>query len=202
MISLTSPVETRAHGWPAGLKLAALCCVTVALFAAPNILILSLAFAACLLAYALPGWQFFRGGLKRLKVLWPFVVLVLVWHFITRDPETGVMIALRLVTAVGFANLVTMTTRLSDMMEVVHWLATPFTKLGLNTRALEMGMALVLRFTPALAEKGTQLSHSWKARSPKRASWRVILPFTLLAIDDAEQVAEAIKARGGLAQKD
>ncbi|HCT32077.1 MAG TPA: ABC transporter permease, partial [Sulfitobacter sp.] len=24
MISLTSPVETRAHGWPAGAKLAAL----------------------------------------------------------------------------------------------------------------------------------------------------------------------------------
>jgi biotin transport system permease protein len=61
-----------------------------------------------------------------------------------------------------------------------------------------MGMALVLRFTPTLADKGAQLSQSWKARSPKRAGWRVILPFTLLAIDDAEQVAEAIKARGGL----
>jgi biotin transport system permease protein len=131
-------------------------------------------------------------------VLWPFVLAVLVWHLIIGTVETGAMIALRLVTAVGFANLVTMTTRLSDMIEVVRWLARPLQILGLNTRALEMGMALVLRFTPTLADKGAQLSQSWKARSPKRAGWRVILPFTLLAIDDAEQVAEAIKARGGL----
>ncbi|GAB5510820.1 MAG: energy-coupling factor transporter transmembrane component T [Hyphomicrobiales bacterium] len=200
MISLTSPVETRAHGWPAGLKLGLLCLATMALFAAPNLLILSVASAICLLAYALPGALFFRTGLKRLFVLWPFVLAVLIWHMIIGTLETGSMIALRLVTAVGFANLVTMTTRLSDMMDVVRWLATPLQRLGLNSRSLEMGMALVLRFTPTLADKGAQLSQSWKARSPKRASWRVILPFTLLAIDDAEQVAEAIKARGGLAK--
>ena len=32
MISLTSPVETRAHGWPAGAKLGALCLATLLLF--------------------------------------------------------------------------------------------------------------------------------------------------------------------------
>jgi biotin transport system permease protein len=198
MISLTSPVETRAHRWPAGLKLATLCAVTVGLFSASNLPVLLVAFALCLLIYSLPGQLFLRTGLTRLLVLWPFVLAVLVWHLIIGTVETGAMIALRLVTAVGFANLVTMTTRLSDMIEVVRWLARPLQILGLNTRALEMGMALVLRFTPTLADKGAQLSQSWKARSPKRAGWRVILPFTLLAIDDAEQVAEAIKARGGL----
>lgn len=202
MISLTSPVETKAHGWPAGLKLAALCVATVSLFFAPNLYVLSAALAACLLAYALPGLVFFRTGMKRLCVLWPFVLALLIWHLVIGTPTTGAMIALRLVVAVGFANLVTMTTRLSDMMDVVRWLATPLTLIGLNSRALEMGMGLVLRLTPALADKGAQLSQSWKARSSKRASWRVILPFTLLAIDDAEQVAEAIKARGGIIQHD
>lgn len=200
MISLTSPVETRAHGWPAALKLAALCAVTVTLFLATNLITLSVALLLCLALYALPGGVFFCSGLKRLRVLWPFVLLLLLWHVAIGTLEAGALVALRLVVAVGFANLVTMTTRLSDMMDVVRWLATPLTKLGLNTRALEMGMGLVLRFTPALADKGAQLSQSWKARSPKRAGWRVILPFTLLALDDAEQVAEAIKARGGLSE--
>lgn len=200
MISLSSPVETRAHGWPAGLKLAALCLATVALFAASSPIVLSFALLLCLALYALPGGVFFRSGVTRLRVLWPFVLLVLLWHMIIGTVEMGALIALRLVVAVGFANLVTMTTRLSDTMDVVRLLATPFRVLGLKSRSLEMGMGLVLRFTPALADKGAQLSQSWKARSNKRASWRVILPFALLAIDDAEQVAEAIKARGGLTE--
>ncbi len=34
MISLTSPVRTRAHSWPAGGKLLALCVASIALFGA------------------------------------------------------------------------------------------------------------------------------------------------------------------------
>lgn len=201
MISLTSPVETLAHRWPAGVKMAALALGTIALFAIQNVLVMAGAAIACLALYALPGMLFLRTGMKRLRVLWPFVLAVLVWHGFIGTIETGALIALRLVTAVGFANLVTMTTRLTDMMDVVRWLATPLRRIGLDTRLMELAMALVLRFTPTLADKGAQLSQSWKARSTRRASWRVILPFALLAIDDAEQVAEAIKARGGLTEQ-
>jgi biotin transport system permease protein len=56
----------------------------------------------------------------------------------------------------------------------------------------------VIRFTPVLASKGAQLAQSWRARSAKRLSWRIVMPMTLLAIDDAEYVAEALKARGGV----
>ena len=45
MISLTSPVRTRAHDWPAGAKLAALCGATLGLFFIENLtahLVLSL----------------------------------------------------------------------------------------------------------------------------------------------------------------
>lgn len=198
MISLTSPVETRAHAWPAGVKLLALALATAILLAIKTPLFQAGALLLCLSLYALCGRQFLATGLRRLWPLWPFVVLVGVWNLVIGEVELGMVIVLRLVTAVGFANLVTMTTRLSDMIAVVHWLATPLRKLGLSTRALELGLALVIRFTPALADKGTQLSQAWRARSPKRQNWRVILPFTVLAIDDAEHVAEAIRARGGL----
>jgi biotin transport system permease protein len=49
-----------------------------------------------------------------------------------------------------------------------------------------------------LADKGAQLSDAWRARSPKRPKWHIVTPFAVLAIDDAEHVADAIKARGGL----
>ncbi|MFG6624571.1 energy-coupling factor transporter transmembrane protein EcfT [Sulfitobacter sp. 1A12056] len=198
MISLTSPVETRAHGWPAGVKLGALCLATLLLFGVEEPVWQILFCAGMLLLYALPGRPFLRAGLGRLWMLWPFVGLILLWHVLTDDAEAGLVIALRMVTAVGLANLVTMTTKLSDMMGVVHWLAAPLRRFGLRTRSLELAVALVVRFTPVLAAKGQMLSLAWRARSRRRAGWRVVMPFTVLAIDDAEHVAEALRARGGL----
>ncbi|MGB3245148.1 MAG: energy-coupling factor transporter transmembrane component T [Sulfitobacter sp.] len=198
MISLTSPVRTAAHGWPAGVKLGALCVATVALFAVTSFW-WHLAFLAGVLAlYAAPGRLFFTGGVGRLRMLWPFVVLVLAWHWLTDDVSKGAVIALRMITAVGLANLVTMTTSLSNMMGVVQWLAAPLRALGMNTRGIELAVALVVRFTPVLADKGQALTLSWRARAVKRPGWRILHPFMVLAIDDAEQVAEALRARGGL----
>jgi biotin transport system permease protein len=198
MISLTSPVETRAHRWPAGLKLILLSAATMVLFTRQDLAFHVSVFAGCLALYALPGKVFLTSGLGRLAALWPFLAVMVIWHLVTGDILEGGVIVLRLLSAVALANLVTMTTRLSQMIDVVKWLSTPIRWFGFNTRALELGLALVIRFTPVLADKGSQLSQSWRARAVKRANWRIVIPFTVLAIDDAEHVAEAIKARGGL----
>ena len=198
MISLTSPVETWAHRWPAGLKLGLLCAATVVLFALDRVPVLAAALAATLGLYLLPGPTFARAGLRAVWRLWPFVVLVGAWHLAIGAPAAGLVIILRLLTAVGLANLVTMTTPLTQMIAVVRWLTAPLARLGLNPRALALGIALVVRFTPVLADKGSALTQSWRARSPRRPGWRIVMPFTVLAIDDAEQLAEALRARGGL----
>lgn len=198
MISLTSPVETRAHGWPAGAKLAGLCLATLVLFSFEALWFQILTLCGALLIYATPGRQFFVTGMVRLKILWPFLVLILLWHVLTRDFENGAVIALRMISAVALANLVTMTTKLSDMVTVVTWLTTPLRKVGMRTRSLELAIAMVIRFIPVLVEKGHLLALSWRARSAKRLGWRTIIPFAVLALDDAEHVAEALRARGGL----
>lgn len=198
MISLTSPVETRAHGWPAGAKLAGLCLATLVLFSFEALWFQILTLCGALLIYATPGRQFFVTGMVRLKILWPFLVLILLWHVLTRDFENGAVIALRMISAVALANLVTMTTKLSDMVKVVTWLTTPLRKIGMRTRSLELAIAMVIRFIPVLVEKGHLLALSWRARSAKRLGWRTIIPFAVLALDDAEHVAEALRARGGL----
>ena len=59
-------------------------------------------------------------------------------------------------------------------------------------------MGLVIRFTPVFTAKGKLLNEAWRARSPKRANHRLLVPLALSALDDADRVADAIKARGGL----
>ncbi|MGY3438754.1 MULTISPECIES: energy-coupling factor transporter transmembrane component T family protein [unclassified Marinovum] len=198
MISLTSPIKTRAHDWPAGAKLAALCVTTLGLFFVTELPAQLAIFAAVLGLYALPGLVFLRAGLAKLKVLWPFILVVVIFHLIDGSLTKGAVIVLRLMSAVALANLVTMTTRLSDMIAVVHRVTTPLRALGLNTRALEIAIALVIRITPVLLGKGTALADAWRARSPRRPNWRIVLPFTLLALDDAEHISDALRARGGL----
>jgi len=154
--------------------------------------------ASAAVLYALPGRRFLSIGLRRVAVLWPFVVLIVLWHFITADLMNGLVIAMRMITAVALANLVTMTTRLSDMMGVVRWLTAPLRVFGVRTERIELAIALVVRFTPVLAAKGQMLAMAWRARAARRVGWRIITPFAVLAIDDAEHVAQALRARGGV----
>ena len=198
MISLTSPVETKAHHWSAGLKLAALCLSTLVLFSIDSLVIKSAFLAFVITLYALPGPIFMRYGLLKLRILWPFILIVFLWHLWIQELLQGVAIIIRMICAVALANLVTMTSKLSDMIDVVHFLTQPLQRFGLNPRVLELSIALVIRMTPVLLNKGENLGMAWKARSTRRSSWKIILPFTLIALDDADQVAEALRARGGL----
>jgi biotin transport system permease protein len=198
MISLTSDIPTRYHRWPAGAKMLFLCVFTLGLSLAGNLAFSLGALAAVLLLYALPGAGFLRQGARMLRPLWIFVAVVMVWHLVAGGPLAGLEISARLLAAVGLANLVTMTTRLDDMIAVAERVLAPFCRFGLDGRRLGLAIALVVRFTPVLARKGGLLVDAWRARSPRRPSWRIVGPFALLAIDEAEHVSEALRARGGL----
>ncbi|WP_374435225.1 energy-coupling factor transporter transmembrane protein EcfT [Tabrizicola sp.] len=196
MLTLTSPVRTWAHPLPAGGKLAALAVATTALFLVDAPWVLTAAGAAVAGLYLSAGPGFARTGLRQLSPLWPFVVIVGLWHFWTGDVADGVAILLRMVTAVALANFVTMTTRLSDMLAVFERLARPISPI-LPPRRLALAFALVIRFIPVMLDRMALIRQSWSARSPRSPRWRVMVPATLAALEDADRVAEALRARGG-----
>ncbi|MDT8858413.1 energy-coupling factor transporter transmembrane component T [Paracoccaceae bacterium Fryx2] len=198
MLTLTSPVETPLHRLPAGAKLVALAGATLLLVPLSNLAAIALAAALTAALYAAFGLRFARHGAAMLRPLWPFLLVLALWHGWTGEIAAGAGIGLKLVTAVALANLVTMTTRLDDLIAVVERAARPLARIGLSPRVLAVAIALVIRFTPVLMQRTGQLIEAWHARSPTRATWRVVLPVTLLALDDADHVAEALRARGGL----
>lgn len=196
MLTLTSPVETPLHRLPAGLKLAVLAVFSVALFRLSSPLPLALALAAVAALHLPWGRVFAAHAARMLRPLWLFVAVVAVWHLLTADLRGGTEIILRMVTAVAAANLVTMTTRLSDMLAVFETLARPLRPV-LPPRRLALALALVIRFIPTLSDRLQQITQAFRARSPRRPNWRVLVPATLAALDDAEHAAEALRARGG-----
>jgi biotin transport system permease protein len=198
MLTLTLPVEIWAHRLPVSGKLAALALATTGLFLLTSPLHLGFAAAATAALYLTGGRSFASTGLRLLRPLWPFVLVVALWHLWTRDLSGGTAILLRMATAVALANFVTMTSRLSDMISVFQTLARPLAPLGLSPRRLALAMALVIRFIPVMLDRLSQITESWAARSPRRPSWRVLVPATLAALEDADRVAEALRARGGV----
>jgi biotin transport system permease protein len=197
MLTLTSPVETPLHRLPAGLKLAALCAFTVLLFRTDDPTTLAAIAAAIAAIHLTLGRPIAAQALRQLRPLWPFLLLLALWHGWTGDFAQGTAIALRLITAVAAANLVTMTTRLTDMLATLDRLATPFARMGLPTRRLTLAIALTIRFIPVLSDRIDALRAAWSVRSPRPPGWRILIPAALAALDEADHVAEALRARGG-----
>ena len=162
MLTLTSPVETPLHRLPAGVKLAALAGYTALLFALQAPGALALAGLPVLTLIAGGGRVFAAHAGRMLRPLWPFLLVVAVWHLATGAALEGLAIGLRLVIAVAAANLVTMTTRLSDMIAVIERLAAPLTPV-LPPRRLALAIALAIRFVPVLSERVTQIAAAWRS---------------------------------------
>jgi biotin transport system permease protein len=197
MLTLTSPRETPLHGWPAGAKLAGLCLFTLGLFQLNSPFWLAGVALAVMGAHLMLGRDIALAGLRLLRPLWPFALVVAVWHLVLRDPSGGAVILLRIGIAVAAANLVTMTTRLSDMLAVLMRLLSPLSRLGLPGDRIALAVALVIRFIPVLTDRITLIRGAWSARSPRRPGWRLLIPAALAALDEAEHVAESLRARGG-----
>ena len=197
MLTLTSPVDTWAHRWPAGIKMAALCLWTVLLFRLTTPLPLSFSLLATGALFASCGRGFALAALRLLVPLLPFLTVVALWHLLTRDPAGGTVVILRLLAAILAANFVTMTTLLSQMIAILTRLATPLRLVGLPPKALALAVALVIRFIPVMIQRLSDIRDAWRARSARRPSWRITVPAVLAALDDADRVAEALRARGG-----
>lgn len=125
------------------------------------------------------------------------MAVVTVWHWATEELRDGGVIVLRMLTLIGWANAVTMTTRLSDMTDLAARCARPFGRLGLPVWGLALALPLAMRFAPVLAARSRNMDEAWRARSRSRRKWRLFLPLLLAAMDDADNVSDALRARGG-----
>ena len=198
MLSLIYERPTWLHRRRAGAKLLALGGLSVGVFALSALWALGLALCGLALVYLSCGLGFARAGLGALRPLRFFLIILALWHGVLGDIAGGLAIAAHLVLALGLANLLTLSTRFDDMMEAIIAALLPLRHFGIKGERFALAAALLLRFTPVLAQKGAQLQMAWRARSARRAGWNILVPWLIVAIDDAEHVALALRARGGV----
>jgi biotin transport system permease protein len=197
MLSISLAGHSWAHKMKVGHKMAMLAVVSIVLFWVNSWVILCVALFGVLALYASVDGAVRKGAWLMKPILW-IVGIIWIFHAFRGEYLAGSVVCLRLLVLVGLANFVTLTSKLTDMIDLFLCLLSPFKRLGVRTGAIGLALGLVMRFTPVLIERTGQLTQSWRARGGVGASWRLILPLFITVVDDADRVAEALRARGGI----
>ncbi|MGY1696477.1 energy-coupling factor transporter transmembrane component T family protein [Geodermatophilus sp. SYSU D00814] len=199
-LTLYVPGAGLVHRLPAGAKLLALVVLAVALFALPSVTAAAAALAGVvavgLLVARLPAAVLAR---QAHAVVW-WLLALLVVHAVTTDLRTGTHVALRLLTLVLAAAVVTATTRVSEMVRVVERLCAPLRLVGVRPARVGLAIAMALRFIPVLVERADRIRAAQAARGGTargvRALRTTVAPLLVQVLQMAHDVSEALDARG------
>jgi len=195
MISLYRPGDSILHRLSAGVKLAALALVALVLSLYPHdVLSIGVALGGVVLAYVaarVPRAVFFRQ-LWQLRVI---VALLAVFLAVFVSPLAAWVNTGRVVAIVMLAGLLTLTTRMGDLMGVLRRLLAPLRRFGVNADAVSMTISLCITMVPVIASHAASVREAQQARNV-RLGPRVVVPLMVMALRHADDVGDALAARG------
>jgi biotin transport system permease protein len=188
MISLYRPGTSVVHRLPAGWKLLALA-VAVTLFSVYGKTLIGSASAlvVTMAGYLLAGigFQEFGKQLWQLKVL---ALIILIPQLLFNGYETGSYNTVTLVSGVILAALVSLTTKTTDIVELIKRI-TRSQNFALLIALSINSIALVIGFSKNISEAGL-------ARGVKPNPIRQIVTLFVVSLRYADDYAEALAARG------
>ncbi|KJQ55583.1 energy-coupling factor transporter transmembrane component T family protein [Microbacterium sp. SA39] len=195
MIQLYRPGTSILHRASPGVKLGCLAAVALVLSMYPHdalsIGIVLLA-VACLYLVGGLGVRVLAVELWRLRAiivvlgaaLAVFVSPVAAWI------NTGRVVALLLL-----ASLLTLTTRMAALLDVLRRLLHPLRRVGIDPEVVAMTFSLTLTMIPVIAGFAARVREAGLARGV-RLGPRAVVPLLVMTLRHADDVGEALTARG------
>ncbi|HET7477576.1 MAG TPA: CbiQ family ECF transporter T component [Dermatophilaceae bacterium] len=189
------PGTSPLHRAPAGLKLLGLLALTTALVAGRSPLAVAVGALAVATLYAVARLP----ASAVVAQVWPlrWVLLLLagfqVW---TAGWRAAVQVVGVLLVAVAAAGLVTLTTRVTDLLDAFVAGLTPLRRLGVDPERVALVLALALRAVPVLLQTSDRVRDARRARGLERSTRALVTPLVLGTIRHADAVGEALAARG------
>jgi len=196
MGSLYSEHPTWLHGWSAGRKLLLLSFLGMALFALRAPWQLALACMGCALVHATLG-PATQAARRLLVSVLAAATLVAFFHVWMGTWESGLASALRLASACFIGIAFTVTTRTSDIIDVLEWLLRPLTVLGVKPGRLSLQLALMQRFTEHFFVQWQKLDEAYRVRTGRTGGLRLIAPLTVQMLRTMRRTGDALYARLG-----
>lgn len=203
MLSLYISSPTWLHRVPASVKLTVLAATSVVLLPANDAHFLGvtcLAFTAGFVSLGPAGRRRLGGVAKTAGFL---ALLIGIFQFAFSYSELGpveagrvaLVSALRLLSLILLADLVSITTPTVAMLSVIRRFLSPLEKMGLSVQGLAVGVGLVIRMAGLLRERLTLVSQAIGARAGRRASIKAVAPLIRQLDPLNRQLAEALLSR-------
>lgn len=195
MIALYRPGNSVLHRAPAGLKLAVLAVGALALSLYPHDAVsVAVSLALVLALYAVSGLPFRTPFLEIWRLRW--IILVLTTALVIFVSPLAAWISTgRVVAVLLLAILLTLTTRMSDLLAALHRLLQPFRRFGLDPDAAALTISLTITTIPVIAGFAERVREAERARDV-RLGVRTVVPLLVLALRHADDVGDALAARG------
>ncbi|KKX96942.1 MULTISPECIES: energy-coupling factor transporter transmembrane component T [Microbacterium] len=195
MIALYHPGTGIVHRAPAALKLGMLAigALVLSLFPHDPVSIAVVLFVVVGL-YRVSGLPFRVLAAEAWRLRW--IVLVLAAALlIFVSPEAAWISTGRVVAVLLLAGLLTLTTRMSALLDVLQQLLRPLRRLGVDPEAVALTISLTLTTVPVIAGFAVRVREAEQARGA-RLGVRTVVPLLVLALKHADDVGDALAARG------
>ena len=195
MIGLYHPGSSPLHRAPAAVKLLALLVGTTALVVVRSPAAVGVA-AAVVLAFVavarLPAQLAWRQ-------VWPlrwFVVVLVPLQWWSGGARAAVVVVGTLVVSVLGAAVVTLTTRVSAMLDLIERGTEPLRRFGVDPERVALVLALTIRAVPVLAATAGEVGDARRARGLQRSLRALLVPLVVRTVRHADRLGEALVARG------
>jgi biotin transport system permease protein len=178
-----------------GLKFVGLAAVATAIYFVTSGALLGLAFCVLLAAHRLCGVSY-GTALSPLRALAPILAVIALALALFDGVPAAIVVLARLSVLVLAAHLVTETTTTGEMIDAFVCGLRPLRLFGVEPERVGMALALTLRFVPVLHAVVSDVMEAQKARGHHRDMRALAVPVIVRTLKMADDVSEALEARG------
>ena len=195
MIGLYHPGSSLLHRAPAAVKLLALLVGTTALVVVRSPAAVGVA-AAVVLAFVAVGRLPAQLAWRQVWPLRWFVVVLVPLQWWSGGARAAVVVVGTLVVSVLGAAVVTLTTRVSAMLDLIERGVEPLRRFGVDPERVALVLALTIRAVPLLAATAGEVGDARRARGLERSLRALLVPLVVRTVRHADRLGEALVARG------
>jgi biotin transport system permease protein len=196
VIGLYRPGTSLLHRLPSGLKLlllvVSIVSATVFVRTPLEVAVVAVVVAGLFALARIPV----KVALAQLRpVLW-MLLIIGVFQVIITSPERAIVVCGVLLISVALAALVTLTTRVTAMLDTVTRVLGPTRRFGVDPERIGLMLALAIRCIPILATIVHEVSEARKARGLQWSMTALATPVLVRALRTADALGDALVARG------
>ncbi|WP_378740036.1 energy-coupling factor transporter transmembrane component T family protein [Nocardia brasiliensis] len=196
MIGLYRPGDSLLHRLPAGVKLllliVSIVAATVFVHSPIQVGIVGVLVAGLFALARIPV----KVAVAQLRpVVW-MLLIIAVFQVLITSPARAVVVCGVLLISVALAALVTLTTRVTDLLDTVTRALGPLRKLGVDPDRVGLVLALAIRCVPLLAGIVHEVGEARRARGLQWSMTALATPVLVRALRTADAMGDALAARG------